>query len=406
MAQEDPENKSLVEKLQEKASISSAQEQLVAVTAPDSLDLGVPEPVDGKRRRKPVSRYNDNDYDDEGRFIDPDHEPATRQKRAAQDDFDDDEFSPTDSDVESIPSDDSRAPSEPQNTDDDYDSDEDSNLEDGDEDSDDEDFLSSEMGDIPEHEPDSAKEKRKALQAARNLMRDENQEHEDIRKLKLLLTADHSKVYTVSDLENAETLKLALELAYCARTGTTYDRPTSIHIQVSSQKLVIGLVWLISTQYSHLHEKLQKAVKDAIKIDEDLRTRLSDVLDRGKKTAPDQSQANAGSKLPTITRAQATDYSTISNAQLRDEILKASCESDTRDWDRTQMLNWLEEHNLAQCKRKHGTDYESWPERYLRMELETTNRTQGQSSSGVVSLDEMTEALKRRDWEYEFIRRD
>jgi hypothetical protein len=149
-----------------------------------------------------------------------------------------------------------------------------------------------------------------------------------------------------------------------------------------------------------LHDKLRKAVDAKIKIEADVHARLSDLLDRGRKTAPDQSQHLSALEPTAAVRPTATDYDTMSDSQLKEKLIQASCESDIREWTRVQMLSWIEDKNLAECKRKYGTKYANWPERYLRMEL--GSRSDERSTTEASSVGEVAAALQRSDFTLEF----
>jgi hypothetical protein len=84
----------------------------------------------------------------------------------------------------------------------------------------------------PEEKTPTAAEKRKQKKAAYEAFHREEQEDEGVRQLRLLLTADPSRVYTIKDLENEAVLTRGLEIVYCLRVGQRPDKVPSIHIKV------------------------------------------------------------------------------------------------------------------------------------------------------------------------------
>jgi hypothetical protein len=244
-AQADPKNQELMEKLAVRKEVAQEQTVLLARTVPDKLDLVKNQILEGKRTRKAVERYRDEDYDEvTGEYI---------GDREGEDDGDDNEelvqdgqeFNNGDGEGDGSQELGEPGPDEKEDDDgtfvapDDDDEDGDWNYRSDEGNGEyDEDYLDlfSDEEDIPEEESETAKQKRKALKAARIAMRNENQEDEGLRRLGALLSADPHRIYTHEDLKKATTLKRALELAYCARSGTAYDTPTSIHIEVGYPK--------------------------------------------------------------------------------------------------------------------------------------------------------------------------
>jgi len=248
-AQADPANQDLLQKLAEHSRRFKEQKLILADAVPDKNDLEGGSIVEGKRTRKPVERYRDEDYDEvTGVKKEGENKKKKKSRRAKQESDDEDgEFGVGDGEAEYGDEYENDGILEDEEILEDEDLLEDEEiLEDDEEDEwrpparsesgeeDDEEYLAlfSEGEDIPEEESESAREKRKALKAARIAMRDENQEDEGLRRLKALLSSNADRVYTLEDLEKSATLKRALELAYCARSGTEYDTPTSIHIEV------------------------------------------------------------------------------------------------------------------------------------------------------------------------------
>jgi hypothetical protein len=87
---------------------------------------------------------------------------------------------------------------------------------------------------------DLKRTKKEVKMAALALMRREDQEDEAVRQLRLLLTADPNKVYTLNDLNDEVILERGLEITYCMRTGQSPDKVPSIHINVSYQNALFG----------------------------------------------------------------------------------------------------------------------------------------------------------------------
>ncbi|KAH8730763.1 hypothetical protein GQ44DRAFT_723010 [Phaeosphaeriaceae sp. PMI808] len=257
-AQADPKNKELIGKFAEHAKIVKEQLGLLAKAVHDKNNLVDIEPVTGKRQRRGVDRYCDSNYDSntgalKGSAQDKGKGKKIKKDAEESDEYEDDTFD----DFDSIVSDDSGSIYDPTK----------------DEQSEDRDLykLFSDEEDLPEgDESESALAKRKAMKAARIAMRNEKQDDEPLRRLKSLLTANPDRIYTADDLNNPVYLKLALELAHCARSGVPYDNPTSIHIQ-----------------YTHLPKTVQESVEDQIKREDGTREQLVEMLNRFRDRAPD-----------------------------------------------------------------------------------------------------------------------
>ena len=218
LAQEDPENAELMSRLNTLASIEKTNKMLMASAVPDKNELVSFETIDGKRQRKERGvAYGDEVWDGLGRAKSKSKkgqekmtlEELDKHLLDENDVVDEDEDEDEDEDDEDI-----------------YEPDED--------DEPDDDAIFTDDGDESDLEGLSADAllDRKARKEAKLAMRSEIQEDEGVRRLKMLLTLDHTKVYSEEDLGKEETLKRSLELAYCARFGQNYDKPPSIHIQV------------------------------------------------------------------------------------------------------------------------------------------------------------------------------
>lgn len=112
--------------------------------------------------------------------------------------------------------------------------------------------------------------KAKAKLDTQAAMHDEDQDDEATRRLKALLTAHTTHVYTKGDLDRPSILRLGLELVHCARAGMEYDTPTSVHIK-----------------YTHLNQKLQESIDGKVNMDKDIRGKLLAELERSKQATPD-----------------------------------------------------------------------------------------------------------------------
>jgi hypothetical protein len=251
IAQEDPNNQELMEKLADHMKTVKHQQQILAHAVPDRNDLGEVKTVTGKRQRKAVDRYRDSDYDSDtgARKLDKRKMESSAEEEDYDGDYDENAHGDSDED-------------DGDSINDDYD------LDDGGEDredlewqpplSDDDDDVFSALlsGDdeAPEEGTEASMMKRKEMRAARIEMRNECQDDEGLRRLKRILTTDPGRVYAVADLENPTTLKRALELAYCARSGVDYDTPTSIHIDVSDHNLVFWS-YMPNNDIVHTHSR-------------------------------------------------------------------------------------------------------------------------------------------------------
>jgi len=172
-----------------------------------------------------------------------------------------------------------------------------------------------------------------------------------------------------------------------------------------AQKLVFEQHELTTAQYSHLHSKLKSSIDTKIKAEENVRAKLSDILDRSMKTAPDQAQ-RIPSNAPSITaRPTAVDYSQMTVSELRLKATACSSDLDVSDWSQDRLLSWLEDKELEECKNKNDTNYNNWPHGILRKEA------MRRASAGVgnylrsdgMSADEIVFALMREDLVADFI---
>jgi len=245
-AQEDPANEELMGMIGETAKIQETNEEIMASAVEDKVELVTFEIVEGKRQpKKRGPAYGDEDWDGLGRAKAKGKGKQKQEKITLEelDELFEDDASFVANVNEDEDSDTYEPPAEDEENDDDAlitDSGGESDLE----------GLSSE-----------ALSERKARKEARLAMRSEIQEDEAVRRLKLLLTSDPSRVYTEDDLEKEEILKRSLELAYCARFGQSYDKPPSIHIKVRSEKLVFGRAALMKTStrtYTLIYRSLFK----------------------------------------------------------------------------------------------------------------------------------------------------
>jgi hypothetical protein len=239
-AQADPNNQELMQKLATRQEIAKEQAFILASSVPDKNDLGKNQILEGKRKRTGIDRYRDGDYDEVTGNRKPPKQHETQDVADSGEEEDEDKDEGLEREGQEF-SESSSSEEDDEDGSPDGDDDDDGDWNPNDDDAAgeyDEDYLDlfSEGEEIPEDEPESAKQKRKALKAARIAMRNENQEDEGIRRLGALLSADPRRVYGADDLKKPTTLKRALELAYCARSGTAYDTPTSIHIEVRSTK--------------------------------------------------------------------------------------------------------------------------------------------------------------------------
>jgi hypothetical protein len=207
-----PEHAAIIDLLRKKGETS---QQLSATTVKDKIDLVTFETIEGKREPKPRGlTYAEEEWDGRGR-------PKRAPRKNYNDEYGfDDDF--VEDDV-------------PKSDDGDWAADNLTELSDTDPLDYDEDASDSELEGATEEQV----RKHAAKKEAQRAMDSEAQEDEGLRRLKLILSADPGKVYTEEDLEREDILIRSLELAYCARAGLPYDRPPSVHIEVSRGRKTI-----------------------------------------------------------------------------------------------------------------------------------------------------------------------
>jgi len=155
------------------------------------------------------------------------------------------------------------------------------------------------------------------------------------------------------------------------------------------------------------------SVDAKIKIDTDLRGRLSELLDRSGKTAPDegpapnsQTEKKAKATVPTqatTKKAGSTNYESLSDKQLSDKITVADPSVDVTSLDRQGLLRWIYTRNWRTQKKSHGKSYENWAARSLAIELERRGEP---VPADIDDKEKLIGALKFSDWELEFTRLD
>jgi hypothetical protein len=219
-AQHDERNAELMAQLQEVHEVEAVREELqLAQAVPDPMDiLSIPEVV-GKRARKPVIHFRD-EFNYYG--SDAEDEPKARPKRSRQKRvLADEDYA----DTSSLSSWTEESVSEFKGSD----IEDEGNSNEGD-------------GGDEKEDPAAAARKAKRLQkiAEYEAMRNEFQEDEGVRQLRLLLTADADKVYTEDDLDDESILERGLEITHCFRLGQQPDKVPSIHIKVRYAKALFN----------------------------------------------------------------------------------------------------------------------------------------------------------------------
>ncbi|KAJ4344685.1 uncharacterized protein N0V89_012429 [Didymosphaeria variabile] len=288
-AQDDPANRALMEQLKEKSEIDENKEEMFKAGAvADSVDLVELPAPEGPRKRQQVRRFADATFVKDREIQPGDQEPhnlsgarkksrkmkGMKKRRRVTGKVDEDEEEEVQEEEEAdLEVEDCYSEYEPSDSGDSNYSNSDMSEEDSEREEEDPTEESTTPKQATSSKNDEEKltnaQRRAARKAAAAAMRNEEQEEEGVRQLKLLLTADPERVYTVEDLSSEKVLERALEITYCLRIGQRPDKVPSVHIN-----------------YSAINHQLSEKIKLQTNAD-DSRELLKDMLAATSNVAPD-----------------------------------------------------------------------------------------------------------------------
>ncbi|PVH99644.1 hypothetical protein DM02DRAFT_614885 [Periconia macrospinosa] len=146
-----------------------------------------------------------------------------------------------------------------------------------------------------------------------------------------------------------------------------YDTPTSVH-----------------TRYSHIHDVLQKSIEEKIEFDTDIKAKLTEALRGSAHVAPDANILPGKSKTQTeVTESKLEQdlkkckselaglYTLWSGGCLGAELEACGWKEHIRSNKQEDLVILLKDLKaLAECKTRHGNDYEKWSRHCLLTEVQ------------------------------------
>jgi hypothetical protein len=145
---------------------------------------------------------------------------------------------------------------------------------------------------------------------------------------------------------------------------------------------------------------LQRSIGAKVKVESNLRTELSELLDRGKIRAPDEAPALARDKavrpIQPVRELKKPALEDSSIVELRARFTVAKPLLDISTWDKARIIQEIDSLNLQSWRKR---PLQNWSVRYLKQELLGRDE---QSKSTLEDKDALIAALKLSYWRAEF----